>query len=46
MALELRELIEEEDAMMRQRHLSGHGNLAPTDQADVGDGVVQRAPQP
>jgi hypothetical protein len=43
MAFELRELIEEEDAMMRQRHLAGHGDLAPTDQADVGDGVVRGA---
>jgi hypothetical protein len=40
-AFELRELIEEEDAMMRTRHLPGHGNLALTDQADVGDGVVR-----
>jgi hypothetical protein len=43
MAFELRELIEEEDAMMRQRHLPGHGHLAPIDQADVGDGVVRGA---
>jgi len=43
MAFELRELIEEEDAMMRQRHLPRHGHLAPTDHADVGDGVVRGA---
>jgi hypothetical protein len=46
MALELRELIEEEDAMMRQGHLPGHGDLAPTDQADVRDGVVRGTTQP
>jgi hypothetical protein len=46
MTEELRELIEEEEAMMRQRHLAGHGHLAPTDHADVGDGVVRGATRP
>jgi hypothetical protein len=40
MTCALRQLIEEENIMMRQRHLSWHGHLAPTDHADVGDGVV------
>jgi hypothetical protein len=43
MACERRELIEEEDAMRRQRHLPRHGDLAPTDHADVRDGVVRGA---
>jgi hypothetical protein len=46
MACELRERIEAEEAMRRQRHLPGHGHLAPTDQADVGDGVVRGATRP
>jgi hypothetical protein len=39
MACELPELIAEEEAMRRQRHLSEHGNVAAADQADVGDGM-------
>jgi hypothetical protein len=40
MALELRQLIQEQDAMVRQRDLPRHGPLAATDQAHIGDGVV------
>jgi hypothetical protein len=40
------QLVEEEDAMVRQRHLPGHGDLAAANQADVGDGVVWGAERP
>jgi hypothetical protein len=32
--------------MRRQRHLSGHGELATTDKPDVGHGVVRDAARP
>jgi hypothetical protein len=40
MALELRQLIQEQDAMVRQRHLPRQGQVAAADQAHIGDGVV------
>jgi hypothetical protein len=40
---ELRELIEKQNAFVRQRHLARHGHLAPTDQPDVRNGVVRGA---
>jgi hypothetical protein len=46
MAAALGPCIQEEHAVVGQRHLTGHRDVAPTDQADVGDGVVRRAPQP
>jgi hypothetical protein len=39
-AAELRQFIEKENAMMRQRHLPRHGDLAPTDQPHIRDSVV------
>ena len=33
-------LVEAQPAVMRQRHLAGHGHLAAADHADVGDSVV------
>ena len=45
-ALELRQLIEEEHAVVRQAHLARPGDLAAADQARVGDGVVRRAERP
>src|SRR6266542_5340542 len=38
--LELGELIQEQEAMVRQGHLLQHGQLAAADQADIGDRVV------
>jgi hypothetical protein len=46
MARELRELIEEEDAMMRQRHFARHGDLATTEQSGIGNGVMRGAKGP
>jgi hypothetical protein len=43
MAAELGELIQEEHAMMGQRHLARHQHVAPTDQPRIRDGVVVRA---
>jgi hypothetical protein len=42
-AFELGHLIEGEEAVVRQRHLTGHGDVAAADQADVGDGVMRGA---
>jgi hypothetical protein len=39
-ALALGPLIQPQEAMMRQGHLPRRGELAATDQADIGDGVV------
>ena len=41
MAFALRELIEEEDAMVGQRHLAGHRHVAPADQPHIRDGVMR-----
>jgi hypothetical protein len=38
MVYALRPFIEEEDAMVRQRHLARHRNLAAADQTDIGNG--------
>ena len=43
MALELGQPIQEQDAMMRQRDLPRHGQLAAADQAHIGDGVAGSA---
>jgi hypothetical protein len=43
MALELGQLIQEQDAVVRQRHLTGHGQLTTADHADIGNGMVRRA---
>jgi hypothetical protein len=42
-ASELREFIQEENAMVRQRHFPRHRQLAPTDQAYIGDRMVRGA---
>ena len=39
-AAELGQLIEEEHAVVHQRHLAGHRHVAPADQADIRDGMV------
>jgi hypothetical protein len=39
----LRPFIQDEGAVVRQRHLARHRHLAPADQADIRDGVVGRA---
>ena len=41
--LELGELVEEEDAVVRQGDLAGAGQGAAADEPGVGDGVVGRA---
>jgi hypothetical protein len=43
MAAELRELIQEEHAVVRPRHLARHRHVAPADQLRIRDGVVGRA---
>ena len=45
-AAELGQLVEEEHAVVRQRHLAGPRDGAAADQAGVGDGVVRRAERP
>jgi hypothetical protein len=40
-APERRQLIQEEDAVMRQGPLTRHLYLAPPDQPDIGDGVMR-----
>jgi hypothetical protein len=42
-AAELRQLIEKEHPMVRQRHLAGHRHLAAADQADIRDRVRRGA---
>jgi hypothetical protein len=42
MAAELGQFIEEEHAMVRQRHLTWHRHVAPADQPRIRDGVVGR----
>ena len=41
MAAKLRQFIQEEDAVVGQRDFARHRHVAPTDQPDVRDGVVQ-----
>jgi hypothetical protein len=36
----LQPFIQAEDAVVRQRHLARHRHVAPTDQPDIGDGVM------
>ena len=43
MAAELGEFIQEEHAMVGQRHLAGHRHVAATDQPRIRDGVMGRA---
>jgi hypothetical protein len=43
MAAELGPFIQEEHAMVGQRHLAGHRHVAPTDQPRIREGVVGRA---
>ena len=40
MAAELRELIQQEHAVMRHRHFAWHRYLAPADQPDIGNRVM------
>jgi hypothetical protein len=35
-ATELRQLIQKEHAMVRQRHVAGHWHLSPANQPDIG----------
>jgi hypothetical protein len=42
-AAELRQFLQEENAMMRQRHLTGHGDVRAADQSHIRDGVVESA---
>jgi hypothetical protein len=42
-AAELRQLIQEEHAVVRQRHFPRRLHLAAADQADIGDGLVRSA---
>jgi hypothetical protein len=42
MPSEFGEFVEEEDAMMGQRHLARHGHLAAADQSHIGNGLVGR----
>ena len=44
--LEFGQLIEEDDAVVRPRHLPRHGDLAAAEHADAGDGVVRGATGP
>jgi hypothetical protein len=43
MAATLGPCIQEEHAMVGQRHLTRHRHVAPADQADIRDGMVRRA---
>jgi hypothetical protein len=40
MAAALRQLIQNEHAMVRPRYVAGHGHLAPADQPHIRDGVI------
>jgi hypothetical protein len=42
-ATELRQFIQKEHLMVRQRHLAGQRHLSPTDPAHIGDRVVRGA---
>jgi hypothetical protein len=46
MPLELGGLIEAADTVVGQRHLTRHGDLAPTDQPHIGNGMVGGATRP
>jgi hypothetical protein len=46
MAPELRQFIQEEHAVVRQRHLARHRDLAAIDQAYIGDRVMRGATAP
>jgi hypothetical protein len=46
MPSEFGEFVEEEDAMMGQRHLARHGHLAAADQSHIGDWVTGGATRP
>jgi hypothetical protein len=39
-AAELRQFIQKENPVVRQRHLTRHGHLAAADQPRIGDGAV------
>ena len=43
MAAELRQFIQEEHAVVRQRHLARHRHVAAADQSRIRDGMVGRA---
>jgi len=43
---ELRQLVEKEDAVVRERDLARRGDRAAADQAGVRNGVVRRAERP
>jgi hypothetical protein len=40
MTVELRQFIQEEDAVVRQRHVPRPRHVAPADQPDIRDGVL------
>jgi hypothetical protein len=46
LAVELRQLVEEQDALVRQADLAGLRDAAAADQPGVADGVVRRAERP
>jgi hypothetical protein len=46
MAAELGPCIQEEHAVVGQRHFARHWHVAPDDQPDIGDGVVRGATRP
>ena len=46
MPLELGELIEEEDTVVGQRHLTRHGHLTAANQPHIGNGMVREAKWP
>jgi hypothetical protein len=39
MAAALRQLVQEEHPVVRQRHVAGHGHLSPANQPHIGDGA-------
>jgi hypothetical protein len=41
MAAELWQFVQEEDAVVGQRHFTGHRHVAPADQSGVGDRVMR-----
>src|SRR5215510_56304 len=45
MAATLRQFVQADDAVVRQRHLARHRHLAPADPPDVRDGVMRGAEQ-
>jgi hypothetical protein len=46
MAAELRQLIQQEDPMVRQRHVAGHRYLSATNQPHIRDRMVRGATRP